>query len=293
MNNQILVTGANGQLGSELKMILGKTLGKVFYTDVYDLDITDINALYAFTSQNNITIIINCAAYTNVDKAEEEPEMADRVNHLAVNNLAEISAEQNIRLIHISTDYVFSGNSFLPYSETDNTNPTGIYGKTKLEGEKAIISKNIQYTIIRTSWLYSSFGNNFVKTILRLANERNSLKVIYDQIGSPTYAADLARVIATIINTNQWRKGIYHFSNEGAVSWYDFSQAIIELSNINTKIVPCRTEEYPTKAKRPIYSVMDKAKIKQKLGIEIPYWKKSLSECISVIQKNKHNCFLI
>ena len=283
MHKTILVTGANGQLGSELKQVLGLEKHKAFYTDIEELDITNIENCRSFVIKNDIDTIINCAAYTAVDNAEEEPYKADLINHIAVRNLAEVTKERNINIIHISTDYVFPGTAFRPYSETDITNPTGIYGKTKLQGENSITNKNINYVIIRTSWLYSSFGNNFVKTILRLSSERDSLKVIYDQIGAPTYAADLAKVIVSIINSKTWHSGTYHFSNEGAISWYDFAQAIVDLTRLSTNIIPCRTEEYPTKAKRPFYSVLDKSKIKGQYGIEIPYWRESLAKCIKLL----------
>lgn len=283
MHNRILVTGANGQLGSELKLALKQNIFKVFFTDIDDLDITNIDNIRSFVIKNNIDTIVNCAAYTAVDKAEDELDKADLINHLAVKNLAEVAKEVNAFLIHISTDYVFSGTNYTPYTENDPTNATGVYGKTKLKGEKAIIEKGINYNIIRTSWLYSSFGNNFVKTILRLANERDSLKVIFDQIGTPTYAADLANTIVSILNSNNWESGIYHYSNEGVASWYDFALAISELASAKAKISPCRTEEYPTKAKRPYYSVLDKSKIKQQYGNEIPHWRKSLAKCLNLI----------
>ena len=286
MINRILVTGANGQLGLELKQVFNKQHYTVFYTDISELDITNVEIIRLFVNSNDINLIINCAAYTAVDKAEDEAEKANLVNHIAVHNLSEVVKERGIRLIHISTDYVFSGNSLFPYSETDGTNPIGIYGKTKLEGEKAVISKNIQYIIIRTSWLYSSFGSNFAKTILRLANERDSLKVIYDQIGTPTYAADLARAIVSILNADNWHSGIYHYTNEGVTSWYDFALAIIDIAGLGAKINPCRTEEYPTKAKRPHFSVLDKEKFKLQYGIKIPHWRESLVECINQISKN-------
>jgi len=287
----VLITGSNGQLGSELKYlvmndelkIINENDSKFFFTDKNELDITDMKKVKEFCKNNDITHIINCAAYTAVDKAEEEQELADLINHKAVKNLAIISKELNISLIHISTDYVFDGKNFKPYTENDKVNPQSVYGQTKLDGEKAIIEINpLNSIIIRTSWVYSSFGNNFVKTMLRLGKEREELGVIFDQIGTPTYAKDLAIAILEIIPKIQNSKlSIYHYSNEGAISWYDFTKAIFEIKGIDIKINPIETKDYPTPAKRPHYSVLNKSKIKEEFNLIIPYWKDSLKKMLS------------
>jgi len=297
MNNElrrynILVTGANGQLGREIKQLVinqKNTFEKnnltFYFTTKDQVDITNKKEIEEFVKTNNINIIINCAAYTAVDKAETEAKIADAINHLAVKYLAEISKERDISLIHISTDYVFDGKNYKPYVETDPTNPQSIYGKTKLAGEKAIQSINPPNSIIiRTSWVYSEFGNNFVKTMLRVGKERDSLKVVYDQIGSPAYTRDLAKAILQIIQHStfniQHLIQIYHYSNEGVCSWFDFAKEIIQMANLNCKVEPIETKEYPTPANRPHYSLLNKAKIKRDFQIEIPYWKDSLSDCL-------------
>lgn len=278
--NNILVTGGNGQLGSELKELASNFTDYNFlFTDVSDLDITAHAKVRAFIENNNINVIINCAAYTAVDKAESEPELADAINHLAVANFAQIVKDKNIKLIHISTDYVFDGTNHKPYLETDTPNPQSVYGKTKLDGELAIQKVNhANYIIIRTSWLYSRFGNNFVKTITKLAKDRDTLKVVFDQIGTPTYAKDLALALLELLPRNDV-KGIYHFSNEGICSWYDFAIEVIRNQDIICKIFPVSFHEFPTKANRPSYSILDKSKIKS-YGIRVPHWKDSLSEYI-------------
>ena len=280
MSKKILVTGANGQLGSELRVLSVNSNHEFLFTDVAELDITNREAVDNYVSEHGAEIIVNCAAYTNVDKAEDDTEMADNINHLAVKNLAEVSAKYKLILIHISTDYVFDGSKNTPYLETDPTAPLGVYGRTKLAGEKAVTDSGCDYLIIRTSWLYSSFGNNFVKTMRRLTAEKDSLKVVFDQVGTPTYAGDLAQAILKIIDSGKYadNAGIYHFSNEGVCSWYDFAIEIRNLSGNLCDIQPCHSDEFPSKVKRPNFSVLDKTKIKETFGLKIPYWKVSLRE---------------
>ncbi|MEA2048182.1 MAG: dTDP-4-dehydrorhamnose reductase [Campylobacterota bacterium] len=276
----ILVTGSNGQLGSELRELVEE--GTFFFTSRDTLDICDKEALEEFCKSNAIDTIVNCAAYTAVDKAEEDFENADRVNHVAVKYLAEIAKERKIKLIHVSTDYVFDGKNFRPYIESDTTNPQSVYGATKLAGEEAIKMINPQETIIiRTSWVYSTFGNNFVKTMLRLGKERESLGVIFDQVGTPTYARDLAQAILDILpKIKNDTVEIYHYSNEGVLSWYDFAKEIMKMAKLPCKINPIETKSYPTPAKRPHYSLLNKGKIKETFGLEIPYWKDGLDDCL-------------
>ena len=279
----ILVTGANGQLGNEMRLLSSRSKNSYYFTDVTELNITNKKAIQDFIADNKIDIIINCAAYTAVEKAEDEPEKADLINHIAVRNLAEAAESHNSVLIHVSTDYVFGGQGSLPFIESDKVNPLGVYGKTKLAGELAIEKTGCKALVFRTAWLYSSFGNNFVKTMIKLTSEKEYIKVVYDQVGSPTYAGDLAKVIFEIVEEEKYlgKEGIYHFTNEGVISWYDFAIEIAKQAN-NTKcnIYPCRSEEFPTKVKRPAYSVLDKAKIKKTFDIEIPYWKDSLTACM-------------
>ena len=285
--NSILVTGANGQLGSELKVLSAEyTENSYFFTDINDLDITDYLAVENFIQKNKIDVIVNCAAYTAVDKAESEFEINEALNNLAVANFAKIAKENSIKLVQISTDYVFDGEQFLPYIKTDLPNPKNIYGKTKLDGELAMQNENpANSIIIRTSWVYSSFGNNFVKTMLRLGNERETLSVIFDQVGSPTYAADLAGSILEIIpKIKSESVEMFHYSNEGVCSWYDFAKAIFELEKIECAVLPIPTTDYPTPAKRPHYTVLNKAKIKNKYTLTIPYWKDSLKECLGKLK---------
>jgi len=293
VKSNILVTGSNGQLGNEIKdLIMSYKLGvkngennnsKFYFADKDTLDITKKEQIERFVIENNIDIIINCAAYTAVDKAEEDEVNADKINHLAVKNLATIAKDKNIKLIHISTDYVFNGENFKPYIEDDITNPNSVYGKTKLDGENAMIAINPSNSIIiRTSWVYSSYGSNFVKTMLRLGRERDSLGVIFDQVGTPTYARDLAKAILTIIpNIQNSKLNIYHYSNEGVVSWYDFAKEIMKMAKIECDINSIETKNYPTPAKRPCYSLLNKAKIKKEFNITIPYWKDSLNKCLT------------
>lgn len=279
----ILVTGANGQLGSELRKTGFSALDEVFYTDVAELDITDYAAVEKFVKDKEIDTIINCAAYTAVDKAEEEPQLAAKINTEAVTNLARAAAKEGCLLIHISTDYVFDGTGTKPYSEKDKPCPVSVYGKTKLAGEEAILKSRCFHIIIRTAWLYSSFGNNFVKTILRLASERTEINVVSDQVGSPTYAGDLAAAIVAIMDNEERieHEGIYHYSNEGVCSWYDFAAEIVRLSGKECRVKPVTTAEYPTKTQRPAYSVLDKSKIKKTFGIEIPAWKDALAKMMN------------
>ena len=278
--NNILVTGGNGQLGSELKEITPNFTDYNFlFTDVSDLDITAHDEVRAFIERNNINIIINCAAYTAVDKAESEPKLSDAINNLAVANFAQIANEKNIKLIHISTDYVFDGTNHKPYVETDTPNPKSVYGQTKLDGELAMRKINpINSIIIRTSWVYSKFGNNFVKTMLRLAETKSEISVVADQIGSPTSAADLAKAILTILPmVHNKTVEIFHYSNEGLCSWYDFAKEIFRIKNIKTLVNSVKTSEFPMLVKRPTYSVLDKSKIKTRFDLEITSWKDSLS----------------
>lgn len=285
----ILITGANGQLGNEMRKLLNtNSLFNTFYTDINELDISDSNAVNDFVINNNIGYIINCAAYTAVDDAEDNRELCSRINTTAVENLAKAASLIGAKVIHISTDYVFDGKGNTPYKETDLINPQSVYGKTKAEGEKKLIEiiPN-DYIIIRTAWLYSKFGKNFVKTMLELGRTRNHINVVSDQIGSPTYAGDLANAIYTIITTEKWIPGIFHFSNEGVCSWYDFTKSIHQIAGINSCIVtPIPTADYPTKAKRPAYSVLDKSKIKDIYKVNIPYWEDSLKKCIRELENN-------
>jgi len=283
----ILVTGSKGQLGSEIEILSSLYPYTFIFTDKETLDINDEELIKHFIEDNNITTIINCAAYTAVDKAESEIALADTINHLAVQYLAQISKEKNIQLIHISTDYVFDGTNFEPYIETDTTNPQGVYGQTKLDGEKALQAINPKNSIIiRTSWVYSSFGANFVKTMLRLGKEKESLGVIFDQVGTPTYARDLAKTILDILpKIESEQVDIYNYSNEGVLSWYDFAKEIMSMAQLDCEINPIETKAYPTPAKRPHYSLMNKSKIKSEFNITIPFWKDSLDECLKIVGK--------
>lgn len=277
----ILVTGANGQLGNEMQVLSEEHARHTcFFTDVQELDICDEQAVHEFVKSNRIDVIVNCAAYTAVDKAEDNRALCDKLNHVAPGYLAAAAEACGTALIHISTDYVFDGTGHLPYTEEEAPCPNSVYGATKLAGEQAVMANCSRAMIIRTAWLYSIYGNNFVKTMLKLGQERDTLGVVFDQIGTPTYAYDLACAIFSAINRGIV-PGVYHFSNEGVCSWYDFTLAIHRLAGITTcKVSPLHTDEFPAKAPRPHYSVLDKTKIKKTFDIEIPHWMDSLGACI-------------
>ena len=281
----ILVTGANGQLGNEMQVLARENLQHTyFFTDVQELDICDEQAVYAYVSEHKIDIIVNCAAYTAVDKAEDNVELCDKLNNIAPGYLARAAQANGAAMIQVSTDYVFDGTAHIPYTEEEPTCPASVYGSTKLAGEQNVMDNCEKAMVIRTAWLYSIYGNNFVKTMIRLGQERDSLGVIFDQIGTPTYANDLAQAIFAAINKGVVR-GIYHFSDEGVCSWYDFTIAIHRLAGIaSCKVKPLHTAEYPAKAPRPHYSVLDKTKIKDTFGIEIPHWEESLKRCINQLR---------
>ena len=274
----ILITGANGQLGNEMRILSAQhTQHTYFFTDVAELDITLLEAVQQFVSENAIDVIVNCAAYTNVDKAESDEELAYAINAKAVENLGRSGA----KVIHVSTDYVFSGEGFVPYTEAATVAPRTAYGRTKLAGEELLQSVCPDAVIIRTAWLYSTFGNNFVKTMLRLGRERDTLGVVFDQIGSPTYAADLAEAIFAAINAPEWHAGVYHFSNEGVCSWYDFTHEIFTRAQISDcSLRPILSSEYQYQTPRPHFSVLDKSKIKHTFNIAIPHWTESLQKCL-------------
>lgn len=279
---KILVTGANGQLGSELKDLSKLSSHQFQFTDIDELNLLNEKEVKDYFNAHKPDVCINCAAYTAVDKAEEDSEIAYKVNVEAVKNLAKSCSVHSAELFHISTDFVFDGSHSVPYTEKDDCNPISIYGETKREGELTALAYDKSY-VIRTSWLYSSFGNNFVKTMIRLGREREQLGVIYDQIGTPTYAKDLAHVILTIIDSDKKAHGLYHFSNEGVASWYDFAYEIFESAGINVQLSAIPTEAYPTPAKRPHYSLMSKAKTKESFDLEIRHWKEALKECLSLL----------
>lgn len=278
----ILVTGSMGQLGSEIKELSSNYNYNFFFTTRDDIDITSKDSIKEFCQTNSINVIINCVAYTAVDKAESDMENADLVNRKAVKKLSIVAKELDIKLIHISTDYVFDGKNFKPYVEEFQTNPQSVYGKTKLDGENEMININpLNSIIIRTSWVYSYYGNNFVKTMLRLGKEKEELGVIFDQVGTPTYAKHLAITILDIIPQIENSKvEIYNYSNEGVLSWYDFAKEIMKMAKLNCKVKAIETYQYPTPAKRPHFSLLNKSKIKQKFNIEIPYWKDGLDDCL-------------
>ena len=283
----ILITGAYGQLGSEINQLKENYPDWNFLlTDVDSLDITDEVAVSNYFTENKPDAVVNCAAYTAVDKAETDQETAHKINAVAPGILAKSAAKLGAKFIHVSTDYVFAGDASIPYTETDNVDPQGVYGRTKLAGEENVRSEYPEAIIIRTAWLYSAFGNNFVKTMLRLGKERDEIKVVFDQVGSPTNAADLAAAILEILNKPKaFKPGIYHFSNEGVASWYDFALAIFQFSGEKCKVQPVLSEEFPSPTKRPHFSVLNKSKIKNTFGIEIPYWRDSLQLCLKRIQK--------
>lgn len=280
----ILVTGANGQLGNSIRVLAGQYPQYNFlFTDVDTLDITDPAAVKAAVKDNQVNYIINCAAYTAVDKAEDNEELCRRLNSFAVCVLGEAAREAGAKMIHVSTDYVFSGTGYRPYKETDGTRPVSVYGRTKLAGEEGLMEVCPDAVIIRTAWLYSEFGSNFVKTVLRLGKEREELGFVFDQIGTPTYAGDLAAIILSVVTADEkgaFVPGIYHYSNEGVCSWYDFTVKILQIAGIDCRIRPIETKDYPTKAVRPPYSVLNKSKIKETYKIVIPHWETSLRICM-------------
>lgn len=276
-----LVTGASGQLGMELRTLLGNS---AFYADREELDVASEDAIKNFLSKRRFDFIINCAAYTAVDKAESEPEKAEDVNHLGAGWLAKYGKN----IIHISTDYVFDGKNFVPYLEDDRTNPVSIYGRSKLAGEQAVLKNADTAVIIRTAWLYSAYGNNFLKTMLRLGKEHDHLNVVSDQIGTPTFARDLAKAIVKILSLiPAGKKSIYHFTNEGVCSWYDFAHAIMKISGLSCQIYPIESKNYPTKAIRPFYSVLNKEKIKSDFNLEIPHWRDALVEVLNDMKETE------
>lgn len=278
---RVLVTGANGQLGQSLCRLLSEdTQFELIYTDIDTLDLTDRDAVERFIGGGKFDYVVNCAAYTAVDKAESEEFLCTKINTEAVGNIAVAARKHKVRVIHISTDYVFNGENYRPYAENDTPDPQSIYGRTKLEGEGVLMSFCPTSIIIRTAWLYSETGKNFVKTMLRLSENNKEIRVVSDQIGTPTYAGDLANVIYCILQKDNPPSGVYHFTNEGVASWYDFAKAIFRNSGKDVRVVPILTKEYPTEAKRPLYSVLSKAKIKNTFGIEIPYWEESLKQCV-------------
>lgn len=281
----ILVTGANGQLGNEMRLLAEKYQGYNYcFTDIAELDICDEQAVDAFVAEHQVDIIVNCAAYTAVDKAEDNVALCERLNRFAPGYLAKAIQKRGGQLIQVSTDYVFDGTAHVPYRETHPSSPNSVYGSTKLAGEQEAMKYCPETMVVRTAWLYSSFGNNFVKTMLRLGHERDSLGVVFDQVGTPTYARDLAEALFAAIRQGIV-PGIYHFSNEGVCSWYDFTQMIHRIAGItDCKLKPLHSEEYPAKANRPHYSVLDKTKIKETYGLKIPYWVDSLKECIDLLQ---------
>ena len=285
----VLVTGSNGQLGTHMRLLAPGSKHTWFFTDVSELDITSREAVSAFVTDNDIHLIVNCAAYTNVDRAESEESLALRINGDAVAHLAEAMKKVDGTLIHISTDYVFGGNLHnTPCREDDPVNPTGAYARTKLAGEQA--SKECNHLIFRTAWLYSEYGKNFLLTMLNLTASKPELKVVFDQVGTPTYAGDLARAIYNIIESNDYREhqGIYHFSNEGVCSWYDFAKEIARQSgHMACRIMPCHSDEFPSPVKRPPYSVLDKTKFKQTFNQTIPYWSDSLAVCLKGVREQK------
>ena len=289
---KVLITGSNGQLGSEIRELASDYENlECIFKDLSELDICDTETLTTIITDQHINAVINCAAYTAVDKAEEEALIAQKVNSEGVLNLANALKKVDGKLIHISTDYVFDGNHSQSYKESDPVSPVGVYGKTKRAGELAVLNSSIDAIVIRTSWLYSMYGNNFVKTMLRIGNNKKSIQVVSDQLGTPTYAKDLAKTCLDILSdtgsTNLSKKeSLYHYSNEGVTSWYDFATAIMEICNIDCQVIPIETKDYPTQARRPLYSVLDKSKIKSDFKVTIPHWRDSLANCIKKINHN-------
>ncbi len=283
----ILITGSKGQLGNEMQQAAVRFPAfNYIYTDVAELDICDKSALDAFVKANNVNVIVNCAAYTAVDKAEDDVELCYKINRDAVRNIAEVANDNKVKVVHVSTDYVFDGTNYLPYTEDMPVCPATVYGKSKLEGEQALLENCKESVILRTAWLYSSFGNNFVKTMMKLGTERDSLGVIFDQVGTPTYAADLADAILQLLSNETFVPGIYHFSDEGVCSWYDFTKTIHRMANITCDVKPIETKDYPARTPRPHFSVLNKGKIKSTYGISIPHWEVSLEKCIGLLHNS-------
>ena len=287
----ILITGGNGQLGNSLRRLQPDYPQYQFlFTDVEELNICDKAAVEAFVSAHAADYIVNCAAFTAVDKAEDETELCRRINRDAVEYLGIAAQAAGAKVIHVSTDYVFDGNHYMPYNESDPVCPVSVYGETKLEGEKALLAVCPESVVVRTAWLYSEFGANFLKTMLRLGAERDQLNVVFDQVGSPTYAVDLAKALLTIIDAAEagtFEPGIYHFSNEGVCSWYDFAWQIMQLAGLPAVVSPIESKDFPAKAKRPHYSVLNKAKIKNIYGVTVPHWETGLRACMDAINKMK------
>lgn len=286
----VLVTGANGQLGNSLRALSRRYSSYAFlFTDVDELDICDKEAVRAYVNGNQVDYILNCAAYTAVDKAEDNEALCLRINAGAVRNLGEAASEAGARILHISTDYVFDGTAHIPYVETEPTCPVSVYGRTKLAGEEALLSVCPDAVIIRTAWLYSEYGRNFVKTMLRLGKEREEISVVFDQIGTPTYAGDLAEAMCKVLEASErgaFQPGIYHYSNEGVCSWYDFTVKILQVAGLPCRVKPIESKDYPSPAVRPPYSVLNKKKIKAAYGLAIPHWEESLRHCMAALEEN-------
>jgi dTDP-4-dehydrorhamnose reductase len=280
----VLVTGSKGQLGNEVQVLASSYPQFEFiFTDVEELDICDRKAVENYFAKRKIDVLLNCAAYTAVDKAEEDVELCYRINENAVGNLGEVAAQYGTKMVHVSTDYVFDGTNYLPYTEDKPVCPATVYGKSKLAGEQLLMDVCPAAVIVRTSWLYSSFGNNFVKTMIKLGRERDTLNVIFDQVGTPTYAADLADALLQVISADKFIPGVYHYSNEGVCSWYDFTIAIHQIAGIDCRVLPIESKDYPAKTPRPHYSVLNKKKIKSNYNIQIPHWEDGLSRCMAIL----------
>lgn len=280
----VLVTGSKGQLGNEVQVLASSYPQFEFiFTDVEELDICDREAVEKYFAERKIDVLLNCAAYTAVDKAEEDVELCYRINEKAVGILGEVAAQYGTKMVHVSTDYVFDGTSYLPYTEDRPVCPATVYGKSKLAGELLMMDVCPAAVIVRTSWLYSSFGNNFVKTMIKLGRERDTLNVIFDQVGTPTYAADLADALLQIVSADKFIPGVYHYSNEGVCSWYDFTIAIHQIAGINCRVLPIESKDYPAKTPRPHYSVLNKKKIKTNYNIQIPHWEDGLRRCMAIL----------
>lgn len=282
----VLVTGGDGQLGRSLYRIVERgSENRYLFTEIGELDITDGKAVREYVTANGIEVIVNCAAYTNVEGAEQEEQLADAVNNRAVANLAAAALDSDALLMHVSTDYVFDGEASIPYKEDDGPAPYSVYGITKRRGEEALIASGCRYIIFRTAWLYSEYGKNFLKTMESLMESRDSVSVVFDQVGTPTYAADLAAAIFKVIEEERFEYGLYHYSNEGVCSWYDFAVEIAAMGKYDCRVEPCHSNEFSSKVRRPHYSVLDKTKVKKVLGVEVPYWRDSLGICIENLKR--------